>query len=146
VREFHANASAGFLSELVSDPQALRVRKRPSRVVVRFAAQPEIVATREGPVMAGAGDAVLTSETGEQWPLLRSVFERRYRPGTQQYCYESVPCESIALRMDEAFDVVFDDGVSRLSGRPGDWLLDYGDGHLGIVGADIFAATYERLD
>ena len=38
------------------------------------------------------------------------------------------------------------DGVSRLSGRPGEWLGDYGDGSLGIVSQPIFATTYEIID
>jgi len=37
------------------------------------------------------------------------------------------------------------DGVSRLSGHAGDWLVDYGDGSLGIVSPGIFATTYEII-
>jgi hypothetical protein len=37
------------------------------------------------------------------------------------------------------------DGVSILRGQPGDWLVDYGDGSLGIVAHDIFSTTYEIL-
>lgn len=146
VREFHATGAPGFSPALRAEPHAVRVQKRPSPVRVRFATQPEMVATREGSVLAGPGDAVLTSGSGEQWPLARAVFLQRYRPAGGPDEYESVPHPSLALPMDETFAVVFADGVSRLSGQPGDWLLDYGDGRLGIVGADIFAATYQRLD
>jgi len=52
----------------------------------------------------------------------------------------------LALRMQEPFEVLLVDGVSRLSGQTGDWLVDYGDGSLGIVSAAIFATTYETLD
>jgi hypothetical protein len=45
--------------------------------------------------------------------------------------------------MPGAFEVALADGVSRLRGQPGDWLVDYGDGSLGIVSPAIFAATYE---
>ncbi len=45
--------------------------------------------------------------------------------------------------MDEAFEVEVDSG--RLAGRPGDWLLRYGEGGYGIVAAEIFAETYEVL-
>jgi hypothetical protein len=38
------------------------------------------------------------------------------------------------------------DGVSRLHGQPGEWLVDYGDGSLGIVSEAIFATTYEIID
>ena len=144
--EFRATGAAGFLPALLNDPGTIRVQKRASRVNVRFASQTESIATREGAVPAAAGDAILTSETGEQWPMRPDVFERRYRAAAWPDEFVSVPQESRALRMHEAFELVFADGVTRLAGQPGDWLLDYGDGHLGIVGADIFAATYERLD
>jgi len=48
--------------------------------------------------------------------------------------------------MAEAFEVLLADGVSRLSGRAGEWLVDYGDGSLGIVSQSIFATTYEIVD
>jgi len=35
--------------------------------------------------------------------------------------------------------------VSRLHGHPGDWLVDYGDGSLGIVSRTIFPTTYEII-
>jgi len=47
--------------------------------------------------------------------------------------------------MSEPFEVVLVDGISRLKGRARDWLVDYGDGSLGIVTAGIFALTYEML-
>jgi hypothetical protein len=42
--------------------------------------------------------------------------------------------------------VLLADGVSRLSGIPGEWLVDYGDGSLGIVSEAIFATTYQIDD
>jgi hypothetical protein len=44
--------------------------------------------------------------------------------------------------MTEAFEVLLADGESLLEGRPGDWLVDYGDGSLGIVSQAAFATTY----
>jgi len=52
----------------------------------------------------------------------------------------------MAVPMPGAFEVLLADGVSRLTGQPGDWLVDYGDGSLGIVSQAIFAATYEIVD
>jgi hypothetical protein len=45
--------------------------------------------------------------------------------------------------LNEGFEVILADGASRLRGRAGDWLVDYGDGSLGIVSASIFDTTYE---
>jgi hypothetical protein len=114
--------------------------------MVRFATQPETIQTREGPVQARAGDAVLRAATGEQWPIAPLAFAQRYRPAGPPGVYDSVPQPSLAMCMTEPFAVVLADGVSRLSGQPGDWLLDYGDGHFGIVGAAIFTMTYYMLD
>jgi hypothetical protein len=58
----------------------------------------------------------------------------------------SLPNRILALQMDTPFKVVLADGVSHLTGRAGDWLVDYGDGSLGIVTQAIFATTYEILD
>jgi hypothetical protein len=52
----------------------------------------------------------------------------------------------MAVPMTNAFEVLLADGVSRLSGRAGEWLVDYGDGSLGIVSEAIFANTYEITD
>ena len=51
----------------------------------------------------------------------------------------------LALRMDRPFEVMLADGVSRLMGHAGEWLIDYGDGSLGIISMPIFDMTYEVL-
>ncbi len=58
----------------------------------------------------------------------------------------SRPSRILALPMDRTFEVVLADGKSRLTGHAGDWLVDYGDGSLGIVSRPIFATTYEIAD
>jgi hypothetical protein len=49
------------------------------------------------------------------------------------------------MQMTQPFRVQFIDGVSELEGRPGDWLLDYGDGSLGVVVAEIFVDSYDLV-
>ncbi len=56
--------------------------------------------------------------------------------------YVSLPNQVVAVRMDEPFQVLLSDGKSLLTGRPGEWLVDYGDGSLGIIAPEIFATTY----
>ncbi|MDB5747101.1 MAG: hypothetical protein JWP72_1949 [Massilia sp.] len=141
MREFRAGREPVFLD----DPAAVKVRKLPSRVLVRFVQKPETIITREGRVLAHPGDAVLTAATGEQWPVARAAFDRYYEPTPEACVFESIPRESLALQINEPFQVVLADGISRLFGQPGDWLLDHGDGHLGILDGAIFAATYRRL-
>jgi hypothetical protein len=48
-----------------------------------------------------------------------------------------------AVPMKQAFEVLLADGESKLAGRAGDWLVDYGDGSLGIVSSRVFDSTYE---
>jgi hypothetical protein len=129
---------------------AVRARKRPVQVTARFAEAPVTVATLEGIVHASPGDAILRGTGGEQWPLPPDRFAARYaavpptvagRPGT----YASVPHEVTAVRMQHAFVVVLLDGKSQLHGGPGDWLLDYGDGTLGVVAAALFPQLYDVI-
>jgi hypothetical protein len=120
------------------------------QVDVRFTPVECTVKTNEGVVQARPGDAILTGTAGEHWRVSRSHFAGKYRPvpptvaGTDGR-YECLPIRIKAVLMSEAFEVLLADGVSRLTGRAGDWLVDYGDGSLGIVSPAIFATTYEII-
>lgn len=128
--------------------RAVRARKREHPVQVRFAQHPSAVETLEGVVHAKLGDAIVTGLFGELWPVPSASFAGKYQavsplvmgaPGL----YLTLPIEVLAVPMDAPFEVVLADGHSRLTGQAGDWLIDYGDGNLGIVNAAIFDATYE---
>lgn len=130
--------------------RGVRARKRVHPVQVRFAEQVSAVGTLEGVVHAKLGDAIVTGLFGEPWPVARASFAGKYQavsplemgaPGL----YLSLPIEVLAVPMHAPFEVVLADGHSRLTGQAGDWLIDYGDGNLGIVNAAVFDATYEIL-
>ena len=109
------------------------------------------VQTSEGVVQALPGDAIITGIAGEHWRVSRARFAHKYQPvpptvAGESGRYVSLPNRILALPMSEAFQVLLADGVSRLNGRAGDWLVDYGDGSLGIVSQPIFASTYEISD
>lgn len=131
--------------------RCVRARKRAHIVHVHFADHPCEIGTLEGIVHAGTGDAIVTGMFGEHWPVGREFFDARYKavspleagaPGS----YLSLPIEVIATPVHGPFEVVLADGHSRLHGQSGDWLVDYGNGDLGIVNAGIFKATYEILE
>ena len=150
VPQFRA-ADAGLHAAIAGDPRCRHARKREFTVQVRFAPAACTVPTREGPVAAAAGDAIVTGAGGEQWPVPRAHFARRYRPIAplsegRDGSYQALPLEVLALPMATPFSVLLADGQSQLAGVAGDWLLDYDDGSLGIVGAGIFTTTYELLD
>lgn len=138
----HAPAVAG-------DPRHIRAQKRRQRFAVRFAAHDGSVATLDGDVRMQAGDAVVTGLDGEQWPVARARFQASYAPVAplavgQDGLYDSLPLPVLALPLEQACEVLLPDGVSRLQGGPGDWLVDYGDGSLGVVASGLFARIYVR--
>jgi hypothetical protein len=141
----------GFSKTISDNPRRIAARKLEREVQVRFAATACTVQTPEGLVQAKPGDAILTGAAGETWRVSQARFAHKYRPIAptlkgEAGRYLSLPNRILALQMQEPFEVLLVDGVSRLSGHAGDWLVDYGDGSLGIVSAVIFATTYEILD
>ena len=147
---FRCSGKSGYSHEVSSNPHHVEARKLEREVEVRFTDIPCIVRTPEGAVQAHPGDAIVTGNGDHQWRVSHGKFTHKYRaiPPTvagESGHYMSLPYHILALQMQESFDVMLGDGVSKLSGHPGDWLVDYGDGSLGIVAQDIFATTYEVL-
>ncbi|MGH8139918.1 MAG: PGDYG domain-containing protein [Steroidobacteraceae bacterium] len=147
---FRSSAQRGYSSQVSTDPRRVLARKLIQEVQVRFTPVSCTVQTHEGLVHANPGDAILTGTEGEHWRVSRARFAEKYRPvpptsAGEAGRYVSLPNRIMGVKMTEAFEVVLADGVSRLSGRAGDWLVDYGDGSLGIVSQAIFATTYEII-
>ena len=147
---FRSSGQNGFSAEMQNHPRHLKARKREREVDVRFTPVDCIVRTPEGIVHAHAGDAVLTGDGGHHWRVSKAKFANKYRPvpptaAGESGQYMSRPYRILALQSPESFNVLLADGISELTGRPNDWLVDYGDGSLGIVADKIFATTYEIL-
>ncbi len=135
---------------VADDPRRVEARKLEREVSVRFTPVSCIVQTPEGIVHAKPGDAILTGMADEQWRVSRERFPEKYRPlpptaAGEPGRYVSRRNRVLAVPMSRTFEVVLADGISRLTGHASDWLVDYGDGSLGIVTAPIFAQTYEVL-
>jgi hypothetical protein len=147
-RIFNCSHGAGFSPIVSLDPDHINVRKKPIDVVIEFTEDAAEIDTLEGKVLANRGDAIVTGLHGERWPVSRERFLDKYEPILptvfgQNGSYRSRPRRLLALKMKQRFVVLLSDGVSRLTGAVGDWLLDYGDGSLGIVAARIFVDTYD---
>lgn len=145
---YRSTAKRGFSRVIRDDRRCVAARKLVKEIDVIFADGPCAVRTNEGVVHVRSGDAIITGIAGEHWRVSRSHFSERYQPVPpttlgQPGRYASRPNSILAVPMASAFEVLLADGVSRLSGRPGDWLVDYGDGSLGVVSPSIFATTYE---
>jgi hypothetical protein len=146
-RLYRSSGTRGYQADIMADPGHIAARKLEREVQVRFADSDSIVHTPEGQVHARPGDAILTGIAGEHWRVSRAHFADKYRPVTptragEAGTYASLPNRIVALKMKEPFNVLLADGVSLLHGHAGDWLVDYGDGSLGIVTDAIFATTY----
>ena len=148
---FRSCGQHGFSSNINEDPRHVTARKLEREVRVRFATTDCTVQTPEGLVHAKPGDAILTGTAGETWRVSQARFLHKYRPAPPAVAgepgtYLSLRNRILALQMREPFEVLLADGVSLLTGHSGDWLVDYGDGSLGIVTQAIFATTYEVIN
>ena len=147
---FRCSGKSGFSAEVSGDPRHVEARKLEREVDVRFTDVACDVRTPEGVVHAHPGDAILTGNGDHHWRVSHAKFANKYRPvpptaAGESGRYMSLPYHILALQLQEPFDVRLADGISGLSGQAGDWLVDYGDGSLGIVAQDIFVTTYEIL-
>jgi len=145
---FISSGKPGYTNEIGGNPRRVVARKLEREVQVRFATAPCTVQTNEGLVQAKAGDAILTGINGEHWRVSQARFKDKYRAAQATSMgadgtYISLPNRVFAVPMAEKFEVLLADGESKLSGRVGDWLVDYGDGSLGVVSSKVFDQTYE---
>ena len=130
-------------------PHCRNARKKDLPLAVRFADTDGVMTTLEGEVAYARGDALACGVNNECWPIGAAYFARNYvpAPGTQagqDGRYHKKPVIVAAARMAEAFSVNTPDGA-LLHGGAGDWLVQYEQGHYGIVQSDIFAQSYELL-
>jgi hypothetical protein len=144
---YRSSGQRGYSNLVSGDPRRVVARKLEREIDVRFTPVECTIHTPEGVVHARPGDAIITGTAGEHWRVSRARFADKYRPVPPTVAgeagrYVSLPNRILAVPMSESFEVLLADGVSRLAGRPGEWLVDYGDGSLGIVSEAIFASTY----
>ncbi|PKY10769.1 hypothetical protein B1757_07345 [Acidithiobacillus marinus] len=138
------------MTELFSDDLrqlsgAFQARKRPLSVQVEFAENDGSLQTREGPVTYRRGDAILTGVEGERWPVSRKRFEATYQPSETSGVYSKKPAIVWAYVAPSPLDVALPDDRGHLHAAPGDVIVQYAPGDQAVVGASIFAQTYERL-
>ena len=148
---YASSGQRGYSKLIDADPRRIFARKLEREIDVRFTTVACTVQTSEGLVQAAPGDAIITGTAGEHWRVSRARFADKYRPvpptvAGQSGRYISLPNRIIGVPMTQPFQVLLADGVSLLSGRPGEWLVDYGDGSLGIVSPEIFATTYQIVE
>jgi hypothetical protein len=135
---------------LVDWPGVQSVWSLPAPREVRFASVPGVCETREGPARYEAGDALVTGEAGETWCTPRAYFDEHYEPvaptaAGQDGAYAKRRQQVLSCQLRAARRIPLSHSRGILSGRAGDWVVDYGDGNLSIVSADLFP-RYFTLD
>jgi hypothetical protein len=132
--------------DLANDPESVLVVKD-EVVAVAFAAVPGEIRSAVGLNRYAAGDALITGSNGDRWSVTRALFDAKYRPcagvqAGQPGRYRNVPLPVRAKRISEPFTIARRPGGDVLSGRAGDWAVQYGPGDCGLVDAERFARVY----
>lgn len=132
-------------------PGVCAVRSRELTRKVKFAVANGVLETREGPVRHQKGDALVTGDDGERWPVTLALFRKTYEPVGdytfgQDGAYRKIQRNASALRLAGPRSFALSRGRGALSGKAGDWILDYGRGDLSIVAEKQFEAYYELID
>jgi len=136
---------------IAGKPGVCAVRSRALIRKVKFALTNGVLETREGPVSHKKGDALVTGDDGERWPITLALFRKKYEPVGdytfgQDGDYRKIQLKAIALRLAGPHSFILSRGRGALSGKAGDWILDYGMGDLSIVAEKQFEAYYELID
>ena len=66
-------------------------------------------------------------------------------PPRQRCMTDATAIEVLARQLTDTARVLLPGGRGELTGKPGDWLVEYGADDCAIVGREIFAATYELI-
>lgn len=128
-----------------------KMKKRAYQLQVEFAAQAGMLVTLEGRVAYQPGDAIVTGLRGEQWPVPRDDFDKKYQPVVptqmvQPGSYQTLPSEVLAIQLEQEINLPLSDERGSLHGRAGDWLLQYESGGQAVIAPAIFDASYEAAD
>ena len=141
-----------FVDKGIADwPGVLSVQSLPTQRNVSFAEEPGICETLEGPVRYDKGDAIITGNDGEQWPVSYVEFEARYKPSVvgnlgQDGLYEKVSRRALAVQLTDSKSVILSGSRGVLRGNKGDWIVDYGNQDLSVIQERLFETYYKVIE
>ena len=118
----------------------------PTRAIC-FAQHPGVLETPEGPVRYDAGDPIITDATGK-WVTSLDYVKRYYKPTKgikfgEEGEYVKDAQNVLVLQLLGVKRLEFPNGKGTLSGKAGDWLVDYGNGEFSIVSKERFEELYQ---
>jgi hypothetical protein len=136
--------------DISRQPDAFRAARRPYLVTVEFAMAPGTLVTLEGPVRYRAGDALLTGQEGERWPVPRQQFLATYEPDASTHSGVAGPYRRRqgtvwAWRANHALDVALPNGRGSLRANTGDLVVQFDSGELAVMPEHIFRRSYRPL-
>lgn len=135
---------------LSNTPGVIRARSLQVKRNVVIAKKSGLVATPEGSLRFQVGDAIITDENNDCWPVKKRYFNDFY------VADDSISHGDDGIYLKRSNDVVvyelkapmrinFSEGRGGLYGRAGDWIVDYGNGELSIVAREKFLKLYELI-
>jgi hypothetical protein len=118
-------------------------------VAVEFANSIGELISREGPNRYQPNDAIITGSTGDRWVVSRARFDAKYEAiaptlSGRDGSYRNKPIPVLAKQISEPFSMARSSGGDVLSGKAGDWVLQYAPGDYGVVEQTRFQAVYKR--
>lgn len=146
-------ACAAMASNDQSDHVATYLKKL-IPVEVEFAVAAGEMNTLEGIVPYSIGDALMTGQKGERWPIQRADFERTYYPASwliswlmprKKGKFIKKPMQVKAVQVTRETSVLMADQRTQLIAKPGDWVVTAPDESQWVVEQSIFKETYLPL-
>lgn len=115
-------------------------RKRPVVVEAIELTKSTVVRTREGDMIAGPGDWLITGVEGEKYPCSPKTFSQSYEH-VDGHRFRKRPVIVDAIRLTHRVSI--ETSAGTLVGEPGDWFVNGVDGSQYPCGAQVFKDTYE---
>ena len=146
LKEYIKSVQGNSVSEDWFRDRAFKAYKKPDRKEpFAIAKDHGVIDTLEGPVKYSAGDYIMTGPKGEQYPIGPEKFAELK---TDNGDGTASPKKIIKLCKvaDHDGEVVLKYNGSQLAYHSGeDVIVRHGPGDYGVVKADIFKQTYERV-
>ena len=122
-------------------------RKKPIELEFVISDIAQDIKTKEGTVKCKIGDYILTGTEGEKWPIDQDKFLNTYNV-KGNVCFKK-PIDVTAILINDDLlgkneSIIVRASWGDLSGKFGDYIVEYNDNDFGVVGGDIFKKTYQN--
>ena len=147
---------AGFLAAIQTKtlkdlPSVRRAASKPEKRQIRFPVRGGVIETSEGPVRYRIGDGIISGIDGQTWPADRSYLEKAYKPIPpvlmgEDGSYTKISRDVLVIELSESSRVDLPMGMGTLTGKSGDFLVDYGQGDVSVIVRERFLSSYDFCD